>query len=668
MRRNPAPPEHRLTKEEAIQQFYEVLLPDPDPASMEIAKDLCEEYGLTLVELGEVAAKYGFENVHWSDTRGYADIDRSTGAFVLSQTRAPFRAVMRAPKLGDRGWWVQARTPEAALAEVLQEGGNDQGEIGWLALDDYDFTPDENGMVPITLEYDPEFMSIGWGLWRRPPGKYQIPRKARGSGYVFVLYCAYRGIMWDETRKGISGLSAPEDLDPDYDPDDMLDVEERARVAARNVDARRRRMPNSANLLPAIIPPDIANEKAAIATAVKLAWACGEMMKVGKQRGLSAESVAALFRKLGPVDFPPASIVNPWEVESEHGGSEPFAREEDAETEAEDLRRRGVRGVELRRTRPSTSASSAHRPARGNPSGEMSRDQALLAFRRVIREPGVESMEVAQDIVLQYRLPLVQLSEQGRNNGHYILSPAEPGVQDDRVDWEVEKWRPTYSASVVAGWAYGIRYTWHGRDQWLVTPGGQAGRYLKTDEAARRAAAADAWAVAKQMKQLQVDEAALNAGHPPGTYELGWSDVHDQLKAALAGTYKDKTPPEVYELRGTRESGAPITKKRTYKESADDIWHALQRAGWTLSSPTLKVPHATSPNGWLRLWFKPQTVHASTSGSMSGTARDRLLAGRTADTHTLGNARAIAYDLDIRTLTPSQFLDEVKQRYPQGFE
>lgn len=53
----------------------------------------------------------------------------------------------------------------------------------------------------------------------------------------------------------------------------------------------------------------------------------------------------------------------------------------------------------------------------------------------------------------------------------------------------------------------------------------------------------------------------------------------------------------------------------TYKEAKGLLWDACKADGWTMSSPTLKVPHATSSTG-VRLWFRPQAIWYGPAGTM----------------------------------------------------
>ena len=90
-------------------------------------------------------------------------------------------------------------------------------------------------------------------------------------------------------------------------------------------------------------------------------------------------------------------------------------------------------------------------------------------------------------------------------------------------------------------------------------------------------------------------------------------------------------------------------KKPTYKAARLAIWHAFGDAGWTLSSPSLKVLHATSPwmGGKVRLWFKPQAILVDKGG----------MPWRLGDAHTL------AYGLDLREVTnPAAFVRAVEKR------
>lgn len=69
---------------------------------------------------------------------------------------------------------------------------------------------------------------------------------------------------------------------------------------------------------------------------------------------------------------------------------------------------------------------------------------------------------------------------------------------------------------------------------------------------------------------------------------------------------------------------------KTYKQAQAEIVASLVLAGWKVNTG-LKVPHATSPDGRSRLWFKAQAIYLSQGSS-----------------HTLGDARSI-HAGDIRS-------------------
>lgn len=94
--------------------------------------------------------------------------------------------------------------------------------------------------------------------------------------------------------------------------------------------------------------------------------------------------------------------------------------------------------------------------------------------------------------------------------------------------------------------------------------------------------------------------------------------------------------PKKYALVKSRSNGARRNgKKPTYKAARLATWKAFGAAGWDLSSPHLNVLHATSPWGDVRLWFKAQAI----------------LVGHGGSPWRMGDARTLAYDLDLRTVT-----------------
>lgn len=95
----------------------------------------------------------------------------------------------------------------------------------------------------------------------------------------------------------------------------------------------------------------------------------------------------------------------------------------------------------------------------------------------------------------------------------------------------------------------------------------------------------------------------------------------------------------------------------TFQAARAAILDDLQRRGWKVVAG-LKIPHATSPHGQLRLWFKAQAVYFT----------EDLSARSDRNGHTFGNARTISYDLDIRTLTPDEFYAYLKRSFPEALK
>ena len=84
---------------------------------------------------------------------------------------------------------------------------------------------------------------------------------------------------------------------------------------------------------------------------------------------------------------------------------------------------------------------------------------------------------------------------------------------------------------------------------------------------------------------------------------------------------------------------------RTYAAAKSALLDDFARIGWTVKKD-LKFPHATSPDGAVRFWFKPQGVHFTVV----------IGGGR----HDMGNARTLSYDQDIRVMTVDDIIHRVK--------
>lgn len=83
------------------------------------------------------------------------------------------------------------------------------------------------------------------------------------------------------------------------------------------------------------------------------------------------------------------------------------------------------------------------------------------------------------------------------------------------------------------------------------------------------------------------------------------------------------------------------TCKPTFIEARKAIQEHLREKGWTLSGD-LKIPHATSRDGRVRFWFKPQAVWFTVNGPYA-------VGG-----HNFGNARSTHGD--IRTVPAEQWV------------
>jgi len=84
-------------------------------------------------------------------------------------------------------------------------------------------------------------------------------------------------------------------------------------------------------------------------------------------------------------------------------------------------------------------------------------------------------------------------------------------------------------------------------------------------------------------------------------------------------------------------------KAPTYLEARAELFKYLEDKGWKVNS-TLKIPHATSPDGDVRMWFKTQAVWVS-----YGDAHGR---------HDFKNARSIHGD--IRRMKPEEVIADAK--------
>jgi proteasome lid subunit RPN8/RPN11 len=270
-----------LTKAQAIAEFYDVLLPDPDPASLDIAQDLCEEYGLKLAALGHAMAVNAVENKRARRTRHWAEDlpTGSSGQFILSKTRDPWLVEMRPPNRHELGWWVELGSPKTVLAEILRESE----EMGWKADRNMSSTPDENNMIPVTLVPNPDYITVGWAVW-----------KSSGVKYRFEIWATYKGADWDEVL-GVGINHGPKgpyltDLNRRGETDTWRQLAEMPAITTQNTGS---------------------TLKIAEARAIDLVWRVCRQLKEHAQAGSDPVDVIVSLRESFNQPSPPRKIVNP---------------------------------------------------------------------------------------------------------------------------------------------------------------------------------------------------------------------------------------------------------------------------------------------------------------------------------------------------------------------
>lgn len=95
----------------------------------------------------------------------------------------------------------------------------------------------------------------------------------------------------------------------------------------------------------------------------------------------------------------------------------------------------------------------------------------------------------------------------------------------------------------------------------------------------------------------------------------------------------------------------------TYEAARKGILSVLRSRGWS-DNVNLKTPYATSPNGLLRLWFRPQAVHYTKivrGGRDAGSGLPQ--------SHNSGDARTVSYDLDIRKVDPGKLVTWIEDTF-----
>ena len=142
----------------------------------------------------------------------------------------------------------------------------------------------------------------------------------------------------------------------------------------------------------------------------------------------------------------------------------------------------------------------------------------------------------------------------------------------------------------------------------------------------------------------QIGEDALKEGDATG-------DISRASKIAAEGAalHPDEWYPyDFWSLKSKKDR-----EKWTYPKAHKSIMEDLRANGWKVEAG-LKIPHATSPQGNIRLWFKPQTIHMTRPGR--GVIHSPKYGSiKTIGPHKFSDARAISYVMDSRWLPGPRF-------------
>jgi hypothetical protein len=122
-------------------------------------------------------------------------------------------------------------------------------------------------------------------------------------------------------------------------------------------------------------------------------------------------------------------------------------------------------------------------------------------------------------------------------------------------------------------------------------------------------------------------------GLPYAELQRIWREEHRAREAAAAA--REPAPRPV-------KKGA-----RTYAEAQRDFLSYLRQQGWAVSPP-LKEPHATSPDGGYRIWFRPQAVY---------------YAPREAGKYDRSRAHSLWFRRDLRQMDGPEFVSEVEESH-----
>lgn len=117
---------------------------------------------------------------------------------------------------------------------------------------------------------------------------------------------------------------------------------------------------------------------------------------------------------------------------------------------------------------------------------------------------------------------------------------------------------------------------------------------------------------------------------------------------------KKDIPPKVIDRFEDRdghivESLEEAKVKRTYAMAKKEMLDAFQKAGWRVAAG-LKIPHATSRDMTLKLWFRPQAIYVTKDSR-----------GK----HKAGNARSLHLP-DLRKIDPERFVKYIEDEDSKG--
>lgn len=138
-----------------------------------------------------------------------------------------------------------------------------------------------------------------------------------------------------------------------------------------------------------------------------------------------------------------------------------------------------------------------------------------------------------------------------------------------------------------------------------------------------------------------------------GSLQKFRDDVHHRKMASeVILSYTEVTP--MSEVRDFQDAVivaklVQAAKGKTYQEAQQEILTALKSKGWKIVTG-LKIPHATSPDGKLRLWFKAQAIWSTFDGEPRGSR----------NMHEFKNARSTWID-DIRKMDADKALAEIER-------